>query len=77
MPAARVPHAVAQFTFLSLCLRLLPGLALCELGICVCFARSLPGLALCGLGICVCFARSLPGARLDLLDLFALREGLL
>ena len=34
-------------------------------------------LALCGLGICVCFARSLPGARLDLLDLFALREGLL
>ena len=35
------------------------------------------GLARCGLGICVCFARSLPGARLDLLALLALREGLL
>ena len=66
VPAARGPHAVALFTFLSLCVLVIllrfpigccRGLALCVFVICVCFARSPPG----SLWICSLFARFCSG----------------
>lgn len=60
---ARVPHAVALFTFLSLCPRLLPWARSVRAR--YSFTLSLGccrGLALCVLVICVCFSRSPPGS---------------
>lgn len=59
----QVPHAVALFTFLSLCPRLLPWARSVRAR--YSFTLSLGccrGLALCVLIICVCFARSPPGS---------------
>ena len=59
----QVPHAVALFTFLSLCPRLLPWARSVRAR--YSFTLSLGccrGLALCVLVICVCFARSPPGS---------------
>lgn len=60
---SQVPHAVALFTFLSLCPRLLPWARSVRAR--YSFTLSLGccrGLALCVLIICVCFARSPPGS---------------
>ncbi len=59
----QVPHAVALFTFLSLCPRLLPWARSVRAR--YSFTLSLGccrGLALCVLVICVCFSRSPPGS---------------
>lgn len=59
----QVPHAVALFTFLSLCQRLLPWARSVRAR--YSFTLSLGccrGLALCVLVICVCFSRSPPGS---------------
>lgn len=59
----QVPHAVALFTFLSLCPRLLPWARSVRAR--YSFTLSLDccrGLALCVLVICVCFSRSPPGS---------------
>lgn len=60
---SQVPHAVALFTFLSLCPRLLPWARSVRAR--YSFTLSLGccrGLALCVLVICVCFSRSPPGS---------------
>lgn len=59
----QVPHAVALFTFLSLCPRLLPWARSVRAR--YSFTLSLGccrGLALCVLVICVCFSLSPPGS---------------